>query len=373
MKTYLVTGGAGFIGSNFIHRRCEEGDAVINLDQMTYCGNMDNLSDLPWDSCHIFVPGSVCNSELVSYVLQTYEPDYVVHFAAESHVDRSIKDPNDFMHTNALGTATLLNAVKDWWQGLHEPLKTRFRFLHVSTDEVFGALKPEDAAFTEDSPYRPMSPYSAAKAAADHLVRAFHNTYGLPVLITNCSNNYGPRQFPEKLIPLTILNALAGKPLPVYAKGENVRDWIHVDDHCSALDAVLKTREKGETYLIGAQSERRNIDVVRAVCTLLDELAPDPAGSHERLITFVDDRPGHDFRYAINPSKLMSATEWKPSRTFEEGLRETVQWYLEHTEWVERIRSGAYKDWKKTLNAYKARQAYLAAGGKPEDAPKQEA
>ncbi len=354
MKTILVTGGSGFIGSNFVFRRCLAGDGVINLDKLTYSGNMHNFAELPEDCCHIFVQGDICNSELTAHLLEMYQPDIVVNFAAESHVDRSIVDPDAFVRTNVLGTCSLLRNVKDWWLTLGEPMKTKFRFLHVSTDEVFGSLNADDPAFNENSPYHPNSPYSASKAASDHLVRAFYQTYGGPVMITNCSNNYGPRQFPEKLIPLMILNALEGKPLPVYGNGENVRDWIHVDDHCAALDAVLANGKLGETYTIGGHSERSNIDVVRGVCAALDELSPDANGSYERLIEFVEDRPGHDFRYAVDTTRISNELGWKPEHTFEKGLKETVRWYLEHAEWVEKIRTGTYRKWEKVLQDTRA-------------------
>ena len=345
MRTILVTGGAGFIGSCYVLGRCAKGDTIINLDKLTYSGNPDNLTALNGDPHYHFVHGDIGNAELVEHLLCAHQPDAVVNFAAESHVDRSIVDPGAFVRTNVLGTCTLLNEVRAWWKTLPTARQNTFRFLHVSTDEVFGALQPGEPAFTEDTPYSPNSPYSASKASSDHFVRAFHETYGLPTLITNCSNNYGPRQFPEKLIPLVILNALAEKPLPVYGTGENIRDWLHVEDHCVAIHTVLERGRSGRTYNIGGHSERTNIQVVRAICSTLDALHPSANGPYERLIHFVTDRPGHDFRYAINCDRITSELGWKPSHTFEEGLKETVAWYLNNPEWICNVQSGEYRRW----------------------------
>jgi dTDP-glucose 4,6-dehydratase len=319
--------------------RCAAGDRVINLDKLTYSGNPDNLASLRDNPNHLFVHGDIGNAELVELLLHTYEPDAVVNFAAESHVDRSIVDPDAFVRTNVLGTCALLRSAYTWWNGLSEARKAAFRFLHVSTDEVFGALLPGDPAFTEETPYSPNSPYSASKASSDHFVRAYHETYGFPTLITNCSNNYGPRQFPEKLIPLVTLNALARKSLPVYGTGSNIRDWLHVEDHCAAIQRVLEAGRAGQTYNIGGNSERTNLEVVHGICAVLDELAPSKEGPYAELITFVTDRPGHDFRYAINCSKLSSELGWKPTHTFEEGLKDTVKWYLDNAEWVANVQS----------------------------------
>ena len=341
----LETGGAGFMGSAYVLEARRAGIRVINLDKLTYAGNPANLSSLAGDPDHILVRGDIGNEELVAFLLQTHKPDAVVNFAAESHVDRSIVDPDAFVRTNVLGTASLLRVVKDWWRALPAHRAEKFRFLHVSTDEVYGALQPGDPAFTEATPYSPNIPYSASKAASDHMVRAFHETYGLPVLLTNCSNNYGPRQFPEKLIPLMILNALEGKPLPVYGKGANIRDWLHVEDHCAAIARVLESGTVGRCYNIGGHAERTNLDVVRAVCAILDELAPLGQGGHADLITFVTDRPGHDFRYAIDCSRIENELGWKPVHAFESGLKETVAWYLANRPWVDHVRSGAYRDW----------------------------
>lgn len=343
-KTLLVTGGAGFIGSCFVLQARQRGHHVITLDKLTYAGNPDNLASLAKDADHIFVQGDIGNAELVRWLLQRYSPDAVLNFAAESHVDRSILDPEAFVRTNVLGTSTLLRVVRNWWSGLPEDKRAAFRFLHVSTDEVFGALQPGDPAFTETTPYHPNSPYSASKAASDHLVRAFHETYGLPVLVTNCSNNYGPRQFPEKLIPLMILNALEGKPLPVYGSGSNIRDWLHVEDHCAAIALVLEQGRVGESYNIGGHSERTNLEVVRTICAFLQEEAPS-ASQYADLISFVTDRPGHDFRYAIDCSKIERELGWKPAHSFASGLQETVRWYLANSRWVDNVRSGAYREW----------------------------
>ncbi|MGM9515903.1 dTDP-glucose 4,6-dehydratase [Roseateles sp. DB2] len=344
--TILVTGGAGFIGSNFILDWLAQSDEpVVNLDALTYAGNLENLATLRGDARHIFVQGDICDRPLVEGLLAQHRPRALIHFAAESHVDRSISGPGAFIKTNIEGSYTLLEAARQHWQGLPEGERQAFRFHHVSTDEVYGSLKPEDPAFAETHPYEPNSPYSASKAASDHLVRAWHHTYGLPVLTTNCSNNYGPYHFPEKLIPLMIVNALAGKPLPVYGDGQQIRDWLYVRDHASALRAVLAGGRVGETYNIGGWNEMANIDIVKTVCALLDELRPDAAGPYARLITYVKDRPGHDRRYAIDARKIERELGWRPAETFASGIRKTVQWYLDHPEWVQRVQSGAYRDW----------------------------
>ena len=345
MSCHLITGGAGFIGSCHVLQSRRKGVRVVNLDKLTYSGNMDNLASLADDPDHVFVRGDIGNEELVAHLLRTHQPDAVINFAAESHVDRSIHDPDAFVRTNVLGTCTLLRAVLNHWKQLPAERRDAFRFLHVSTDEVFGSLGLADAPFTESTPYAPNSPYSASKASSDHLVRAFHETYGLPVLITNCSNNYGPRQFPEKLIPLVICNALDRKPLPIYGKGDNIRDWLHVDDHCEAIDTVLRHGRVGRTYNIGGRAERSNLDVVKTLCATLDRLRPHADGAYADLITFVTDRLGHDFRYAIDCSRVETELGWKQQHTFEQGMEDTVRWYLEHAEWVERARSGDYKDW----------------------------
>jgi dTDP-glucose 4,6-dehydratase len=343
----LVTGGAGFIGSNFVldWRAAHPNEGVVNLDALTYAGNLENLSGLKADAGHVFVQGDITDRSLVDQLLAAHRPRAIVHFAAESHVDRSIHGPGAFMKTNVEGTFTLLEAARGYWAGLNEAEKTAFRFLHVSTDEVYGSLGPQDAPFTEKHPYEPNSPYSASKAASDHLVRAWHHTFGLPVLTTNCSNNYGPFHFPEKLIPLMIVNALAGKPLPVYGDGMQVRDWLYVKDHCSAIRRVLEAGRLGETYNVGGWNEKPNIEIVHTVCALLDELRPSAEGSYKRLITHVKDRPGHDRRYAIDARKIERELGWRPAETFETGIRKTVQWYLSHPEWVQRVQSGAYRDW----------------------------
>jgi len=344
--TLLVTGGAGFIGSNFVLDWLRQSDEpVVNLDALTYAGNPENLASLEGDGRHIFVKGDICDRALVDNLLAAHEPRAIVHFAAESHVDRSISGPGAFMRTNVDGTFTLLEAARAYWSALEGEVKAGFRFHHVSTDEVYGSLKADDPPFAETNPYEPNSPYSASKAASDHLVRAWHHTYGLPVVTTNCSNNYGPYHFPEKLIPLMIVNALAGKPLPVYGDGQQIRDWLYVTDHCSGIRAVLAGGRLGETYNIGGWNEQANIDIVRIVCALLDELRPDPAGKYERLITYVKDRPGHDRRYAIDARKIERELGWRPAETFETGIRKTVQWYLDHPDWVARVQSGAYRDW----------------------------
>ena len=346
-NTILVTGGAGFIGSNFVLQWIQNsGTTVINLDLLTYAGNPDNLAPLSEDLRHQLVRGDICDAELVAALLRDHRPKAIVHFAAESHVDRSIAAPDAFIRTNVQGTFTLLEQAKAYWSELDETARRTFRFLHVSTDEVYGSLGLHDQAFSETTAYAPNSPYAASKAASDHLARAYYHTYGLPVITTNCSNNYGPLQFPEKLIPLIILNALEGKPLPVYGDGGNVRDWLFVADHCSAIRAVLERGSIGETYNIGGNSERRNIEVVEAVCDLVDELRPEGAlGPRRRLITFVTDRPGHDRRYAIDASKISRELGWRPAENFEGGLRRTVAWYLENSSWVDGVRTGAYRDW----------------------------
>jgi dTDP-glucose 4,6-dehydratase len=343
----LVTGGAGFIGSNFVLqwiKNCSE--AVVNLDLLTYAGNPENLAALDGDPRHQLVRGDICDAELVGALLREHRPRFIVHFAAESHVDRSIVDPGAFIRTNVQGTFTLLEQARLYWLELDEAGRRGFRFLHISTDEVYGTLGPDDPAFSESTAYAPNSPYAASKAASDHLARAYHHTYGLPVLTPNCSNNYGPFQFPEKLIPLVILNALEGKPLPVYGDGCNVRDWLFVEDHCSAIRAVLNQGRVGETYNIGGNSERKNLDVVTAICDLVDELSPDAAREPRRgLITFVADRPGHDRRYAIDATKISRELGWRPAEEFMGGLRKTVAWYLDHGSWVKSVRTGAYRDW----------------------------
>jgi dTDP-glucose 4,6-dehydratase len=343
----LVTGGAGFIGSNFILTWVEAtGSPLVNLDLVTYAGNPANLASIQDDPRYEFVRGDICDAELVASIFKTHRPRAVVHFAAESHVDRSIASPEAFIRTNVQGTFVLLEQAKRYWSELDEADRDRFRFLHVSTDEVYGSLGKDDAAFSETTAYAPNSPYAASKAASDHLARAYHHTWGLPVLTTNCSNNYGPFQFPEKLIPLVTLNALEGKPLPVYGDGKNVRDWLFVEDHCSAIRTVLEKGRIGETYNIGGNSERTNIDVVTTICDLVDEMRPEAgAGPRRRLITFVEDRPGHDRRYAIDASKLERELGWKPAEEFESGLRKTVRWYLDHAAWVDSVRTGAYREW----------------------------
>jgi dTDP-glucose 4,6-dehydratase len=342
----LVTGGAGFIGSNFVlDWLASTGEPVVNLDALTYAGNLENLAPLDGDARHRFVKGDIGDRELVDRLLAEHPPRAVVHFAAESHVDRSIHGPGAFIKTNVEGTFTLLEAVRAYWSALDSDRRAAFRFHHVSTDEVYGSLAKGDAPFTETHLYEPNSPYSASKAASDHLVRAWHHTYGLPVLTTNCSNNYGPYHFPEKLIPLMIVNALAGKPLPVYGDGQQVRDWLYVGDHCAAIREVLARGTVGETYNVGGWNEKPNIEIVNTVCALLDEMRPDPAGSYNRLVTYVPDRPGHDRRYAIDARKLERELGWRPAETFETGIRKTVRWYLDHADWVAHVQSGAYRDW----------------------------
>ncbi len=341
----LVTGGAGFIGSNFVLEWiAAEGSPVVNLDKLTYAGNAENLVSLAKDKRHVFLQGDIGYQVLVGDLLRKHQPEAIVHFAAESHVDRSILGPGEFVQTNVVGTFNLLEAARAYWSALAEPAKSRFRFLHVSTDEVYGSLTMTDPAFSETTAYAPNSPYAASKAASDHLVRAYHHTYGMPTVTTNCSNNYGPLQVPEKLIPLMIRNALQGKPLPVYGDGKNVRDWLYVGDHCSGIRSALKKGRPGETYNIGGNSERNNLEVVHALCAILDDLHP--AGApHAKLITFVKDRPGHDWRYAINATKIKNELGWQPTEKFESGLRKTVQWYLDHAQWVENVTSGAYRNW----------------------------
>lgn len=343
----LVTGGAGFIGSNFVLDWLKESsEPVVNLDALTYAGNLENLQSIADDPRHIFVKGNICDKELVSSLLVQYKPRAIVHFAAESHVDRSIFGPDLFFQTNVMGTLNLLESAKDYYDRiLSEQEKNSFRFLHVSTDEVYGSLTFDEPAFTEETPYRPNSPYSASKASSDHAVRAWFHTYGFPVLTTNCSNNYGPYQFPEKLIPLVISNALARKPLPIYGDGLNVRDWLYVGDHCSAIRCVLEKGKTGETYNVGGHNERNNITIVKTICAILDEIKPHPDGSYANLITFVKDRPGHDRRYAIDSTKLQTQLGWKPKECFETGIRKTVQWYLAHQDWVKNVQSGAYREW----------------------------
>jgi len=341
----LVTGGAGFIGANFVlNWIAHEGTPVVNLDKLTYAGNPANLASLQKDERHIFVKGDINDRMLVSDLLKKHQPRAIVHFAAESHVDRSIHGPGEFVHTNVVGTFSLLEETRAWWSTLAEADKSRFRFLHVSTDEVYGSLGSDDPAFSETTAYAPNSPYAASKAGSDHLVRAYHHTYGLPTVTTNCSNNYGPLQFPEKLIPLMILNALAGKPLPVYGDGKNVRDWLYVGDHCAGIRAALARGKPGETYNIGGNSEKTNLEVVHALCAILDEMHP--AGApHAKLITFVKDRPGHDWRYAIDAGKIRRELDLQPAERFETGLRKTVEWYLSHPEWVDSVQSGEYRRW----------------------------
>ena len=343
----LVTGGAGFIGSNFILSWLKtNASPVIDLDLLTYAGNPENLSSLDGDARHLLVRGDICDAELVGSLLRKYRPRAIVHFAAESHVDRSIVSPEAFLRTNVHGTFVLLDEARRYWSELGDADRRGFRFLHVSTDEVYGSLRPSDAAFSETTAYAPNSPYAASKAASDHLARAYHHTYGFPVLTTNCSNNYGPFQFPEKLIPLMILNALENKPLPVYGDGMNVRDWLFVEDHCAAIRAVLERGRVGETYNIGGNSERANIDVVIAICDIVDEMRPRAeGGSRRNLITYVTDRPGHDRRYAIDASKITSELGWRPAAEFEAGLRKTVGWYLDNSVWIEHVRTGAYLEW----------------------------
>jgi dTDP-glucose 4,6-dehydratase len=341
----LVTGGAGFIGSNFVLSTiAETGESIVNLDKLTYAGNLRNLDSLRGDSLHVFVQGDICDRILVKRLLEQHKPRAIVHFAAESHVDRSILEPAEFVQTNVVGTFCLLEEAKNYWKRSGG----EFRFLHVSTDEVYGSLGTNDPAFTESTPFAPNSPYAASKAAADHMVRAYHHTYGLPTVTTNCSNNYGPYQFPEKLIPLMIRNALAGEPLPVYGDGQNVRDWLYVLDHCNAVRLVLDQGRVGETYNVGGRSEQKNLDVVRTLCAILDEVRPRAKGSYADQIQFVKDRPGHDRRYAIDGRKLDRECGWRAKETFETGLRKTVRWYLDQSAWIDEVTSGAYRSWVQT-------------------------
>ena len=343
----LVTGGAGFIGTNFILDWLPQSDEeIINLDNLTYAGNLENLTPLKDDKRHIFIKGDICDSTLIISLLTKYKPRAIINFAAESHVDRSIKEPEGFIQTNIVGTFRLLEATRAYWGALEYMEKEKFRFLHISTDEVYGSLSSKEKAFDEDHRYEPNSPYSASKAASDHLIRAYHTTYGLPVLTTNCSNNYGPYQFPEKLIPLIIINALTNKPLPIYGDGQQIRDWLYVKDHCDAIRRVLEAGAPGETYNIGGWNEKTNIDIVHTICSLLDKLSPHVDGKHyNEQITFVTDRPGHDRRYAINSNKIKQDLGWKPAETFETGIHKTVQWYLNNQSWVKNIQSGAYREW----------------------------
>ena len=343
----LTTGSAGFIGSNFVLDWFEDSDElVVNVDKLTYAGNLENLASLSGHPNHIFIKGDIGDTDLIPRLLAEHKPRAVVNFAAESHVDRSIHGPEDFIQTNIVGTFHLLEAVRAYWNSLNEDDKAAFRFLHVSTDEVYGSLGKEDPAFSETNRYEPNSPYSASKAASDHLVRAYHHTYGLPVLTTNCSNNYGPYHFPEKLIPLCIHNALAGKPLPIYGDGQQIRDWLYVKDHCAAIRRVLEAGKIGEVYNIGGWNEKANLDVVNILCEILDELRPRADGkSYKTQITFVADRPGHDRRYAIDATKLERELGWRPAETFETGIRKTVQWYLDNQTWVKNVTSGAYREW----------------------------
>ncbi len=347
MSHILVTGGAGFIGGNFVlNWLANPGtDSIVNVDKLTYAGNRKTLATVESDSRHVFSQTDICDRAALDSLFAQYKPRAVVHFAAESHVDRSIHGPAEFIQTNIVGTFTLLEAARAYWGGLDADAKAAFRFLHVSTDEVFGSLSATDPQFSETTPYAPNSPYSASKAASDHLVRAYHHTYGLPVLTTNCSNNYGPYHFPEKLIPLMITNALSGKPLPVYGDGQNVRDWLYVGDHCAAIREVLARGRLGETYNVGGWNEKTNLEVVHTLCDLLDELKPKATGSYRDQIAFVKDRPGHDRRYAIDARKLERELGWKPAETFETGLRKTVQWYLDNQVWVQDVVSGEYRNW----------------------------
>lgn len=344
----LVTGGAGFIGSNFILRRTAKGDSILNLDKLTYSGNLENLASVKGNTNYSFVRGDIGDRALVNKILGEFKPQAIVNFAAETHVDRSVVDPNSFVQSNVVGTTNLLLESLDYWRSLEEEKKRQFRFHHISTDEVYGTLGFEDAPFTEETAYSPNSPYSASKASSDHFVRAFHETYGLPTLISNCSNNYGPRQFPEKLIPLMILNAIEGKPLPIYGNGKNIRDWLHVNDHCDAISTILKKAVPGESYNVGGNCEKNNLEVVGAVVKILDKECPRSDGkSYSEQITFVKDRPGHDLRYAIDASKIKKELRWSPSFNFDQGIRDTVLWYLNNEEWVRNVKNGSYQDWIK--------------------------
>jgi dTDP-glucose 4,6-dehydratase len=345
-NTILVTGGAGFIGSNFILQRIQDASvSIVNLDKLTYAGNLHNMDGIIVGRRYEFVRGDICDREIVRQLLEKYQVRAIVHFAAESHVDRSIRGPDDFIRTNVDGTFALLEETRAYWSSLGDEERKRFRFLHVSTDEVYGSLGPDDAPFSETTQYAPNSPYAASKAASDHLVRAYHHTYGLPTLTTNCSNNYGPFQFPEKLVPLVILNARDCKPLPVYGDGKNVRDWLYVEDHCDAIATVLQNGRPGETYNIGGWNEKPNIEIVETICELVDEMAPGTGGSRRKLITFVKDRPGHDRRYAMDARKIDRELGWKPKETFESGIRKTVRWYLENEQWTRDVTSGSYRQW----------------------------
>lgn len=347
IRPILVTGGAGFIGSNFILQWfANDCGPVVNLDKLTYAGNLANLEEIKHAADYAFVQGDICDRSLVFELLRKYQPCAIVNFAAESHVDRSIQGPDDFIRTNVNGTFSLLEEARAYWSGLTEADSASFRFLHVSTDEVYGSLGPRDIPFTETTAYAPNSPYSASKAASDHLVRAYHHTYGLPTLTTNCSNNYGPYQFPEKLIPLTILHALQGKPIPVYGDGRNIRDWLYVEDHCEGIRMVIARGKIGGTYNIGGNNEKQNLEIVRTICRILDELRPnDPAVPHENLLTFVRDRPGHDRRYAIDARRITAELGWAPRETFETGIRKTIEWYLANQAWIEAVISGSYRQW----------------------------
>ena len=348
-KTVLVTGGAGFIGSNFIlHRLRNASPSIVNLDKLTYAANLHNLDPISADPRYVFVQGDICDRGLVRQVLQKYQPESIVHFAAESHVDRSIRGPEDFVRTNIEGTFAMLEETRAYCSELTDANRSQFRFLHVSTDEVYGSLGPDDPPFSESTRFAPNSPYAASKAAADHLVRAYHQTFGLQTLTTDCSNNYGPFQFPEKLIPLMILNARDGKSLPVYGDGQNVRDWLYVDDHCGAIAMVLERGRPGETYNIGGWNEKRNIEIVETICNLVDEIAPKAGLRRRDLISFVKDRPGHDRRYAMNATKIEHELGWKPKETFESGIRKTVRWYLENEKWIRDVTSGSYREWVAT-------------------------
>ena len=345
-NTILVTGGAGFIGSNFILQTMQKHAApIVNLDKLTYAGNLHNLESIADQPGYEFVHGDIADRALVNRLLEKHQPAFIVHFAAESHVDRSIRGPDDFIRTNVDGTFVLLEETRAWWTALPEAERQRFRFLHVSTDEVYGSLGPGDPPFSETTPYAPNSPYAASKAASDHLVRAYHHTYGLPTLTTNCSNNYGRFQFPEKLIPLMILNARDGKLLPVYGDGKNVRDWLYVEDHCTAIATVLERGKPGETYNIGGWNEKPNLEIVETICDLVDEVVPRREGPRRSLITFVKDRPGHDRRYAMDARKIERELGWRPAETFATGLRKTVRWYLENEAWVREVTSGSYREW----------------------------
>lgn len=358
----LVTGGAGFIGANFVLDWLARNDEpVLNVDKLTYAGNLDNLSALDGDARHVFVHADICDNAAMAALLAQHQPRAIVHFAAESHVDRSIHGPAEFIRTNVNGTFSLLEAARQYWGALGAADKAAFRFLHVSTDEVYGSLGPNDPPFTETTPYAPNSPYSASKAGSDHLVRAYHHTYGMPVLTTNCSNNYGPYHFPEKLIPLMITNALAGKPLPVYGDGQQVRDWLYVGDHCAAIRRVLEAGRCGEVYNVGGWNEKANLDVVHTLCDLLDKLSPRADGaSYRTQIAYVTDRPGHDRRYAIDARKIERELGWKPAETFETGLHKTVQWYLSHQAWVANIQSGAYLKWMESNYGQRLAQSAAA-------------